>query len=78
MKQTIAEQRNIEIVPGFSPKPLSSTEPVADDSPSDSDSDEPETHSPDAMTEGPIIQRRVTATAVSDVSIRNGIVAFGK
>ena len=76
MKRTIAEQRNIEIRPGFSPKPISAREPVADVSPSDSN--EPDTHSPDALLEGPIVQRRMNATRSSKVSVENGIVSFGK
>jgi hypothetical protein len=76
MKRTIAEQRNAEIIPGFSPRPISAIEPAVDDSPSGST--EPETHSPDALMDGPIIQRSIATTLDSSVVVQDGIVSFGK
>jgi hypothetical protein len=76
MKRTIGEQRKITIRPGYSPKPASAVEPRMEDSPSDSW--EPDTHSPQALLEGPIVQRRKSAKAPGGVSVNDGVVSFGK
>jgi hypothetical protein len=76
MKNTIAEQRKVEVIPGFSPRQVSVSEPTAANSVSESD--EPDTHSPDAKLERPIVQRRTMQTPRNDISVQDGIVSFGK
>jgi len=72
------DQRIIEVVPGFSPRPVSATEPAQDDSPSGST--DPETHSPDSegLLGGPILRGQTLETRSEDLSIKDGIVLFGK
>lgn len=71
----IEQQRNVEISPGFSPRPVA----TENDDPAPSPSREPDTQSPNALLDGPIIQRAGVATESSaDFSINDGIVSFGK
>jgi hypothetical protein len=69
------QQRSVEMPAGFSPRPLTVAAPDNGTSPSG----EPETPSPNALLEGPIIQRStVSVDPVPDVIVKDGIVSFGK
>lgn len=73
--RSIEEQRNVEIRPGFSPKPLT----VASAEMTTSPSVEPETVSPTALLDGPLIQRIQSRTPdTTDMSVQDGVVSFGK
>ena len=73
--RSIEQQRNVEIRPGFSPR-AAATE---NDDPAPSPSREPDTQSPNALLDGPIIQSaNVRAESSSDFSVGDGVVSFGK
>ena len=73
--RSIEQQRNVEIRPGFSPKPATVTAQENGTSPSL----EPETPSPSALLDGPIIQRSaIQPKPGADIVIKDGIVSFGK
>ena len=74
MRNAAAEQRKIVIRPGFSPKPAGAVTPVMASSPSG----EPETTSPNALLDGPLIQRLTVAQTTGEIRTENGIVEFGK
>jgi hypothetical protein len=74
MTNTAAEQRKIVIRPGFSPKPAQAVTPVMASSPSG----EPETTSPNALLDGPLIQRLAFAQTNAEIRAENGIISFGK
>jgi hypothetical protein len=62
------------IIPGFSPRPTAVTAPVM----ASSASAEPETVSPNALLDGPVIQRLAAPEPSGDMTVKNGIVSFGK
>jgi hypothetical protein len=73
--RSIEQQRNVEIRPGFSPKPITVAAPEAGNSPSD----EPETQSPHALLDGPVIQRAdLKPQLATDIIVQDGIVSFDK
>jgi len=73
--RSIEQQRNVEIRPSFSPKPIAVTAPEMGTSPSD----EPETPSPTALLDGPLIQRaNLEPQPAADIIVKDGIVSFGK
>jgi hypothetical protein len=73
--KSIEQQRNVELPQGFSPKPLTAAAAEAGTSPSH----EPETTSPNALLDGPVIQRaNLKPQSASDVIVKDGIVSFGK
>jgi hypothetical protein len=73
--RSIEEQRSVEIRPGFSPKPLTVATPEMGTSPSL----EPETASPTALLDGPMIQRADLKQSVdADMTVQDGVVRFGK
>ena len=72
---SIERQRSVELQPGFSPR----AELVEQEDPAPSPSRQPETQSPNALLDGPLIQRApVPLNPGSGVSLRDGIVSFGK
>jgi hypothetical protein len=44
----------------------------------DSPSEEPDTHSPNALLDGPITQQAVAPNTDGNITVQNGIVSFGK
>ena len=74
MRNAAAEQRNIVIRPGFSPKPAGVVTPLMASSPSR----DPDTNSPNALLDGPLIQRLAFPQTECEVRAENGIVSFGK
>jgi len=73
--RTIEQQRSVEIHAGFSPRPIVVAVPEMADSPSL----QPETSSPDALLDGPVIQRaELKSQPAVDITVQNGIVSFGK
>jgi len=73
--RSIEQQRNVKIRPGFSPKPIEVAGPEMADSPSL----QPETSSPNALLDGPVIQRAdLKAEPAGDIAVQDGIVSFGK
>ena len=73
--RSIEQQRNVELRPGFSPKPLTVAATEAGTSPSH----EPETTSPNALLDGPVIQRAdLKPQLATDVIVQDGIVSFDK
>jgi hypothetical protein len=73
--RSIEQQRNVELRPGFSPRPLA----VAGTDTESSPSHEPETTSPNALLDGPLIQAGdLKAQSAADIMVQNGIVDFGK
>jgi hypothetical protein len=74
MRNTISNTGADRITPGFSPKPASVEIPMMTESPSS----EPETLSPNALLEGPLVQRLAAEEPKSEATVKNGIVSFGK
>jgi hypothetical protein len=72
--RSIEQQRSVEIVPGFSPKPLA---PVIADT--TSPTAEPETKSPTPLLDGPLVVSRILpAPPSAGIKMEDGIVSFGK
>lgn len=59
---------------GFSPRPTAEATTVAASSPSK----DPETLSPNALLDGPVIQELAQAEQPGDMTFQNGVVSFGK
>jgi hypothetical protein len=73
--RSIEQQRNVEIRPGFSPRAVA----TENDDPAPSPSREPDTRSPNALLDGPIIQSsNLSVDPSPDVVVKDGIVSFGK
>ena len=73
--RSIEQQRNVELRPGFSPRPLTAAAAETGTSPSR----EPETTSPNALLDGPVIQRvDLKPQSASEIIVKDGIVSFGK
>ena len=73
--RSITEQRNVEIRQGFSPKPAT----VAALETGVSPSNEPETQSPSALLDGPLVGRALSQPQSSaGIVVQDGIVSFGK
>lgn len=78
MSRPIEEQKKVAIQPGFSPKPARILEPLAQDSPTKM----PETNSPQPDADernGPVVATKAArARPTSDVTVKDGVVEFGK
>ena len=73
--KSIEQQRQVEIRPGFSPKPLVVAAPDLGTSPTM----EPDSPSPNAQMDGPLIQRaNLNPQPARDMTVQDGIVSFGK
>jgi hypothetical protein len=74
MSNASSDDRKGTIRAGFSPRPVSAVAPLMASSPSI----EPETLSPNALLDGPVIQRLAVPQRDAELKVKNGIVSFGK